>query len=254
MYKLLIVDDSYEIRHGLYNYFPWSQVGFEVAAQAENGKQAFDLFQHNHFDVILCDVRMPIMTGIDLARQLYECKSKVKIVFLSAYKDFEYAQKALIYGVRNYITKPAKFDDLIQVFAMLRDELDSENISNSVPQIQSPGSQESDGSCFSDKVINVIKNHVKENYKNVTLEEVAVLVHMSPHYVSKFFKEKTGQNFSDYVIMVKMEKAADLLKSIELKTYEVSEQIGYSNAKNFTRTFTKYFGKSPRDYRNSNTL
>jgi two-component system response regulator YesN len=103
--------------------------------------------------------------------------------------------------------------------------------------------------AHSDKIITRIKSYVCEHYKNVTLESLSEVVHMNPDYISKYFKHKTGENFSNFVIRVKMYKAVELLQDINLKTYEISELVGYSNAKNFTRSFSKFFGKSPSEYR-----
>ncbi|MFD0677511.1 MULTISPECIES: response regulator transcription factor [unclassified Paenibacillus] len=238
MYKLLIADDEYEIRNGLSNYFPWNETGFEVVSAAENGMQVIEYIANHTVDVLLCDIQMPVMTGIDVARELHRQKSPVKIIFLSGYKDFEFAQQALIYGVKNYIVKPTKYEDLMCIFMGIREELNRE------------GKSACEGG-ISDKVIAVIKNYVKEHYRDAALEEAAKLVHMSPFYISKYFKQKTGENFSDYVISIKMQKAAQFLKEIDYKTYEISEMIGYSNPKNFTRTFKNYFGKSPREFRNA---
>ncbi|WP_094550641.1 response regulator transcription factor [Petroclostridium xylanilyticum] len=256
MYKIMIVDDEYEIRNGLCNYFPWNEIGFEVAIQAENGKQALEYLQKYHIDIILCDIMMPTMTGIELAKKIYDEKWQVKIIFLSGYRDFEYAQQALSYGVKSYIVKPTKYDELFKTFSNLKTELDlehSEKFNNENSKTDCVRNGETDISLnFHDKIISTIKSHVKKHYKDVTLENIAELVHMNPYYLSKFFKQKTGQNFSDYVITVKMKKAAELLDDINYKTYEISDMVGYSSPKNFTRTFKKYFGMSPREYRNSN--
>lgn len=250
MYKLLVVDDEYEIRNGLCRYFPWDEIGFEVVGQAENGKQALDFLEKNPIDVVLSDIKMPVMSGIDLAAELHSRKSKVKIVFLSGYRDFEYVQKALVYGAKNYIVKSTKYNELVGVFKKVKEELDEEyisSISSAAPELQDKGDN---GSSFNEKIIGAIKNYIQQNYKDAELEDVAELVHMNPFYVSKFFKQKTGQNFSDYLMEVRMEKAAALLRDIRYKTYEVSTMVGYSNAKNFARTFKSYFGKSPREFRN----
>nr|WP_275900810.1 helix-turn-helix transcriptional regulator [Paenibacillus periandrae] len=77
---------------------------------------------------------------------------------------------------------------------------------------------------------------------------------MNPDYVSKYFKQKTGQNFSDYIVEIRMGKAIELLQDINYKTYEISELVGYSYPKNFTRTFKKFYGISPREFRNSGEL
>ncbi|MGG1663152.1 response regulator transcription factor [Brevibacillus sp. NRS-1366] len=243
MYKLLIADDEYEFRNGLTRFFPWNQVGFEAVKQAENGKEILDIVLTNEIDVILCDIKMPILSGIDVARELRH--SHIKIVFLSGYREFEYAQQALTFGVKNYILKPPKFHELENVFKGLKEELDQKK-DLSASQLTS---EKEEGPVF-ETLISRIKRYIEQNYRDATLEGTAKFVHLNQHYLSKYFKQKTSENFSDYVIRVKMEKAKELLADRNSKTYEISEMVGYSNAKNFTRMFRKYTGKSPREYRN----
>lgn len=245
MYKLLIVDDEFEIRVGLTNYFKWDKLGFEVVAFLENGMKAFNYIKNNPVDVLLCDIRMPIMTGIDLARILHQNKANVKIVFLSGYREFEYAQKALDYGVKHYIVKPTRYDDVVRIFSELKNELDAEKDQPA----QADDDMKITGCDQSGEIIETIKLYIQHNYNVATLEDTAKLVFMNPFYLSKFFKQKTGQNFSDYLTKIKMEKAAELLKDISYKTYEVSGMIGYTNPKNFTRAFKKFFGISPLEFR-----
>lgn len=251
MYKLLIVDDEYEIRNGLCNYFPWDQIGFEIAGCIDNGQKALDFMHKNTIDVLLCDVKMPVSTGIDVAKQLYSEGSKIKIVFLSGYRDFEYARKAMTYGVKTYILKPTKYNELFEVFTNIKIELDRENIAQHDKNTGGSDNADSMEFNFTMKIVDTIKRYIEVNYKNVNLENAAEQVHMNPFYLSRFFKQKTGQNFSDFVISIKMIKALEFLKDTRYKTYEVSEMIGYSNAKNFTRTFKRYYGKSPKDYRHT---
>ncbi|TJY43502.1 response regulator [Cohnella pontilimi] len=239
MYRLLIAEDVFEIRNGLSSYFPWKEIGFEVAGLAENGSQALQLLEDEQIDVLLCDIRMPIMTGIEVARQLHEMGSPVKVVFLSGYKDFEYAKQAIIYGVKNYIVKPTQHDELRQVFREIKLQLDQER---KIAPKEAVLAEDN-------KVIARIKAYIEEQFDRATLEDAAKLVHMNPFYLSKYFKQKTKMNFSDYVNQIKMQRAASLLESLDYKIYEVSELTGYSNAKNFTRSFKKFYGVSPKSYR-----
>lgn len=245
MYRLLLADDEKEIRNGLSQYFPWNEVGFDLIGQCENGMEVLQFIESHPIDVLLCDIRMPVMSGIDVARQLHHSKSNIKVVFLSGYKDFEYAKQALVYDVKGYIVKPTKYTELFEVFSALKIELDHAVHSMAVPTPQPSGSS------FNEQVIATIKEYVEQAYATANLAEAAQLVHMNPHYVSKYFKDKTGVNFSDYIVSVRMSKAAELLKDIRYKTYEVSELVGYSYAKNFSRTFKKIYGVSPREYRNN---
>lgn len=243
MYNLMIVDDEVEIRTGLRNYFPWNDIGYEVVCEAENGRQALELLKEHRVDVILCDIMMPIMTGLELAKELYESESPIKMVFLSGYTDFQYAKQAMTYSVKNYLVKPTVYKELVEVFQGLKIELDKERSKSEPPAVQVDRKQEN-------RYIAAIKKYIEENYTNVTLESASAHVHLNHSYTSKLFKQQTGMTFMDYVIQVKMQKAAELLADPTYKTYEISEMLGYTNPHNFTRSFKRIFGKSPRDYRN----
>lgn len=245
MYNLLIVDDEAETREALSSYFPWGEVGFHVVGQVNNGQEALHfLTGEERVDVVLTDIKMPVMSGVELAEKLYHSQRHIKIVFISGYRDFEYAQKALHYRVKNYVLKPAKYHVLMDVFLKIKEELEAER-AVSEPKLDADHFKGDES-----LVIHKIKSYVQENYKDASLEEVARLVHMNANYLSFFFKQKTGQNFSDYLIRTKMEVAVQLLQDVSYKTYEISEMVGYSNAKNFTRTFKSYYGKTPSEFRN----
>ncbi|WP_066062054.1 response regulator transcription factor [Neobacillus soli] len=247
MYNLVIADDEYEIRNGLVNYYPWEDLGFEVIGQASNGKEALELISSGDADVLLCDIQMPIMTGLEVIKEMYQQNSPVMTVFLSGYQDFHFAQAALKYGVKNYILKPTKFSDLSDAFTPIKKELDQRT-----PPLSQSAIINRNKSGEDDPIIYKIKEYVKAHFKNASLEGAAQIVYMNPHYVSKYFKQKTDENFSEFVFQIKMEAAAKLLKTMKYKAYEVSEMVGYSNAKNFTRAFRKYFGVSPKEYRQLN--
>ncbi|CAM4392710.1 response regulator [Paenibacillus phoenicis] len=248
MYNLLIVDDEAETREALSSYFPWNEVGFQVVGQANNGQEALRLIaEGERVDIVLTDIKMPVMSGIELAEQLYNHRRQIKVVFLSGYRDFEYAQQALHFRVINYILKPAKYHVLLDVFGKIKEELEAEAAAENQDLGPNPSAPGQGGESL---IIQKIKEYVKANYKNASLEEVARLVHMNANYLSFFFKQKTGQNFSDYVLQTKMEMAAALLRDVSYKTYEISEKVGYSNAKNFTRTFKSYYGQTPSEFRN----
>lgn len=246
MYKLLIADDEYEIRTGLAKYFSWNQIGFEVVGLAADGSAAYAFIKAHPVDVLLCDIRMPVMSGIDLAKELHQNHIPVKTVLLSGYREFEYAQRAIEYGVRNYIVKPTKYAEVIAVFSELKKELD-------VSPADNKGNADGGaGTRPRSPVVDRIREYVQNNYATATLEDSARLVYMNSFYLSKYFKQKTGENFSDYLTKVKMRKAAELLRDFKYKTYEVSTMTGYTNPKNFTRAFKKFHHCTPREYRNGN--
>lgn len=250
MYKLLIADDEAEIRHGLGNYFPWNELGFEVDGLAQNGLEALEYIGCHSVDVLLCDVMMPVMTGIEVAEYLHRQKNSPRIVFLSAHRDFDAACRAMEFGVRNYILKPTRYQELKDIFTALKETMDREQQAQPEPELQ-----QTEGPAFplaggaTDPIILRIVRYIEENCSEATLEGSALAVRMNPTYVSKYFKQKTGINFSEYLNDVRMQKAAGMLESGDCRTYEISEAVGYQNPKNFTRSFKRRFGKTPREFR-----
>jgi len=248
MYKLIIVDDEIEIRKGISLYFPWDELGFEVAGQFENGRQALDFCCNSSIDVVLTDIKMPIMNGLELAKELSARKLNLKVVFLSGYREFDYAREALMYGVKSYIVKPSKFDEIYAEFLKIKSELDNLAIPKK-DSFQTDLTQ--DKFNYYEQIIIIVKTYIDQHYSSATLDTAAGLAHLSPFYLSNLFKKKTGENFSEYLTKVRMKKAAELLKDISLKFYQISDLVGFSNPKNFTRCFKKYYGKTPKEYRNS---
>lgn len=238
LYKMIIVDDEAEIRNGLANYFPWDQFGFHVVSVISNGKQALEFVQHNKIELVLTDIKMPIMDGIDLAKELHLHHPSIFIIFLSGYKDFHYAREGLKYGVKDYILKPGKYEEIKEVFSRVKQQIDKAwNKKDDVKK------------TYSENIVDTIERYIQKNYTHVTLEDISAVLNMSPNYVSSLYRKKTGKTISHYVTKVRMEKAAELLTDYHYKAYEVSETIGYRNPKNFTRMFKKYHGMTPREFR-----
>jgi two-component system response regulator YesN len=239
MYRLLIADDEEDIRRGLAELFPWGEIGFEVAGTAENGRQAFELVAAGGVDAVFTDIRMPLMSGIELAKALSEAGLTVPVVFLSAYKDFSYARQALQYGVRDYVLKPTDFTDIRSVFTKLRREMDQGR-----PATVGVGGDDR-AAAGGDPFVSAIISYIERDCANASLKGAAGAVGMNPQYVSRLFRERTGENFHTLLARTRMEKAARLLRDGRYRAYEISGMVGYSNQKNFTRAFKQYFGAAP---------
>lgn len=241
MYKLLIVDDEVTIRTSLANFIPWDQEGFEVAGVCADGKEAIEFFNANKVDALLIDIMMPRVSGIEVAKYIFENKLNIKIVLLSAHGEFDYARSSMRYGVRYYILKPTKYEELKQVFSEVRMELDKENMEDIEENEEYLG------------IIEQIKKYINDNYEDASLEVVSDMFHLNLHYISRLFKKKTNMNFSDYLTQVRMEKARVLLRNPECFISEICCRVGYTDPRSFSKAFKKYFGISPREYKLSLT-
>lgn len=244
MYTLILVEDDYQIRNGLHHFFPWQQTGFHILESFENGQQALQYVERHPVDVVLADIRMPVMDGLSLAEELARKPNGPCVVIMSAYRDFEYAHRALSLGIRHYMIKTARYDELIGIFAHLKAELD-EDEARGAPAASAPVSEID----MNDATVQRITEHILSHLSAASLRTAAAHVNLSPVYVSQYFKEKTGTHFIDYLIHVKMQHAARLLADPKIKVWEISEAVGYSNEKNFSRAFKKHYGVSPNEYR-----
>lgn len=127
MFKVMIVDDEPFVRKGLALLIDWEKHGFEICGGAENGKKAIAQIEQLKPDVVITDVRMPEMDGLELIKyEAEKLKSTVKFIILSGYDDFKYAQTAIKYGVKQYILKPIDQDELISIINSLHNELAAE--------------------------------------------------------------------------------------------------------------------------------
>lgn len=129
MYKVLIADDEAIIREGIKCILDWKSLGFSIVAEAANGEQAYQEILSKQPDVVLLDIRMPKMLGLDVIREAREQGFTGKIIILSGYSDFKYAQEAIRYGVQYYLTKPLDEDELEEILFSIKEELDAENVS-----------------------------------------------------------------------------------------------------------------------------
>jgi len=238
MYKVLIVDDEAEIRSALAAYYPWTELGFVVAARASCVGEARAVVESEGVEAVLCDIKMPGESGLEFAAWLAAEHPFVKVVFLSAYRKFEYAQEAFRYGVRGYLVKPPSDEEFRSIFASVAKELDAERAQKSASL---------------DPVLADVFAYLRGNIGDACLKSAASAARMNPTYFSTWFREKSGSSFSNTTATMRMEKAARLITEKGMRVTEVSAELGYSNPKNFSRAFRRHFGSSPNAYRRKGT-
>lgn len=117
--KVLLVDDEAHITRNLEKVIPWEMLGLTVAGVAKNGVEALQLMEKESIQLLLCDIRMPVMDGLELVRQIREREMPCDIIMLSGYQDFTYTRAAIQYGVNDYVLKPIPYDELTGVIARI---------------------------------------------------------------------------------------------------------------------------------------
>lgn len=244
MYSLIIVEDDDSIRSGLVHLFPWEDCGFTIAGDFSNGKNAWKFLQeHSEINAVLTDVQMPVMDGLELAKLIYEQMPATAVFLISGFQEFSYAQRAIQYNVRDFLIKPVRHQTLMLTFLKWKEELDKAGMSDGQNIETAPGNQ------YYEQMIRMVKAYVTDNLKTASLEEAAVMTHLSSSYLSRLFKSQCDLSFSDFLLKKRMEQACVLLSDPRNKIYEVSDAIGYDNPKNFSRAFRSYYHQSPKDFR-----
>ncbi len=126
MYQVLIVDDEAIIREGIKHLFDWSELGFAITGDAATGEEALNEITSKHPDVVLMDIRMPVLSGLEVLCQARENGFNGKVIIISGHSDFSYAQQAIRYGVQYYLTKPIDEDELSSILRQIKTTLDEE--------------------------------------------------------------------------------------------------------------------------------
>lgn len=126
MYSLIIVDDEQDVREAVISTIDWESLGFRIVAEAENGREAFDLVERLNPDVLITDIKMPYMDGIELVRTVRETNPAVKIVMLTGFSEFEYAKSAIKYNIIEYMLKPISAQSMTETLQTIRKKLDDE--------------------------------------------------------------------------------------------------------------------------------
>ncbi len=247
MYRVIVVEDETTVRRGIVLTLDWNGLGCAVVGEAANGEEGFDLALRLNPDIIITDVKMPRMDGVEMIQKLRKEGNKSRFVILTAYSDFRYAQSALRLGVSDYLLKPLKDGDLegaVQNITGLLDDTAQKISAVNTPALLSEPEPRTLSKYVQD-ALNYIHNHYSED---INISTVAGNLAISEGYLSRMFKKETDYTFTNYLIYYRIKLAMELLKDYRLKVYEVAYQVGYSDTTYFSAQFKKIVGISPSEY------
>ncbi|WP_224753177.1 response regulator transcription factor [Paenibacillus terricola] len=242
----MIVDDEEVICQGLVKILTKLIPNLEVLGAYHNGAVAWDHFaqlSQQGLDVVITDIKMPFMDGIELIRKIRESDSKVDIIVLSGFDEFEYARAALRNGVKDYLLKPidkAQLQKALQQIESARREADL--LKQDVEQPLQDREHHA---------VEMVKDVLKKTYDQpFELEKLAQSTGMQSNYLSRLFKHQTNMTITDYLIQLRIEKAKELLVgNPSLRNYEIAQQVGYHDPVYFNKLFKKIVGITPKDYK-----
>lgn len=240
IYKVILADDEVWINFGIKKLIHKSGLPFEVVGEASNGIYAYEMTRQFLPDVLITDIRMPGLSGLALMRRLREENMPVKVIFISGYAEFAYAQEALQMGAFDYLLKPVKAENI------------AETLQHYINQYELPvqGIPEEEPYQIGDRRMKKIMRDIDKNYTHkITLGDIARENHLSMGHLSALIKDTTGISFSSYIAGKRIEDAKNLLRNEALSIDEIADMVGYGDYFYFTKVFKKYTGVSPSAFR-----
>ncbi len=248
MTRVLIVDDEKYVRMGIKSETDWSLIGCEVVGEAANGIEGLEAAETLRPDLVISDIRMPKMDGIEMAEKIIEKSPKTKVIFLTAYNEFEYARQAIRIGVSDYLLKPFQDGELegsIQRLLHLHPNAPASSAELEEQLIPLRKKEE-----VSNRYVQTAIEYIENNYvdQGFSITKLAESMSVSEGHISRLFKSETDQSINNYLTRYRIKKAMDYLKDVNVKVYEVAEKVGYSDIAYFSNTFKKLVGKNPSDY------
>jgi len=252
MNSILLVDDERWVRTALRKTIEKTGLPFQVVHEAANGLEALDWLKRNQTDLVLTDVRMPVMDGLALMRQLLAERHTAEVIVVSGHDDFSYAQQALRLGAVDYLLKPVETEEMHRCLGGWLQKRDSLRSKEGNGAGGEPGKEYSSWEMLSpvDQVIRIVHEAMPGE---ISLKEAAEKVHLNACYLSQLFKQKTGKNYVEYVAGLRMQEAEKLLSHTSLRVYEIAERLGFCDISHFSNMFKKYSGYTPSEFRKRRT-
>lgn len=246
-YKYIVAEDEHLIRQNIIKKIDSLSIPLELVGEASNGENAISLIEELYPALVITDIKMPQSDGLELIKYLHQNHPHIKTMILSGYNDFTYAQLALKYGVKDFLLKPIKLEELNNALQNILVLLDSENKEISSFSIDPH-------SLKPEKLSQLMENYLRNNYSSLTsLNKISEKFGFTNEYLSKIFKKYIGETPIKYITKIRINEAKLLLiNQPDLEIQKIGELVGYKDAFYFSRVFKSNVGIYPSDYRIKN--
>ncbi|RED64746.1 response regulator transcription factor [Cohnella lupini] len=261
MLKAVVFDDEYIVIEALRTLIDWTGLGIELVGTAGDGITALEVYRQERPDIVLTDIRMPGMDGLQLIQEILRDADDTCCIVFSGFNEFEYVKQAIQLGVTDYLEKPITDASVERSLRKAVGQIVSRRETMDIRRKWEESQRELlDKARLDDQALDVghapkssaverartyIVQHVN---RDLSLQEVADHVGMNAAYLSVLFKEETGETYIKFLTRYRMELAKMLLRK-GLKVNEVSERIGYHTYRHFSEVFKKCTGTTPGQYR-----
>ncbi len=252
MLRVMIVEDEDIIRKGLRYTIDWLGMNCVVVAEAANGREGLAGILEHRPDVVIADICMPFLDGIEMIQEA-SGTVRFKSILLTSYAEFEYARRAIDAQVCEYLLKPVDEENLARIMKKLEREVTSSRQMELVLEELEGGNLNLEYYIGADRSENqyIAKTiqRIRSDYaRRPSIESISEELGVSASYLSRRFKEATGQTFLDFLNKYRVQQAVALLSTREYRISEISEATGFTDYKHFYTVFKKYTNKSPTKF------
>lgn len=250
MIRVVIVEDEEFIRRGLVHTMDWLGMGCVVVGDACDGEEGLSLIKELKPDVVISDIRMPVVDGILMIKQALEFVD-FRSILLTSYAEFEYAKRAIEIRVSSYLLKPVAEEDIVEAMEKIKKELQQKSFQSDgfgeglMEEIDRIMGQESEKNYYVVKSLEKIVEHYGDR---ISIETVAEELGVSASYLSRKFKEITRRTFLEILNEYRVVQSVKLLSSGKYRVGEVADKTGFSDYKHFYSVFKKYTGVTPSEF------
>lgn len=246
-YRMLVVDDEAIVREAIKGSIPWSQHQVDVVYCAANAPEAIKYLEENEAELVLTDIRMPVIDGLKLVELLREKHPSMEFIIISGYADFEYARQAMRFGVRDYLLKPVDTNTLVNSVCKARDEWELQRSLPGKPEVRAVSGSYSPTVTRMLSIVEEEMANEQLSLKWISREKM----YLNENYLGKLFQKETGQKFTAYMYEQRMQLAVRLMRNnAEIMVQEIAQRTGYgSNSQYFSIAFKKYTGFTPSEFR-----
>ena len=258
MCRIVIADDEKLERMALQKTIRRRFGGDCQIYEAANGREALKIHEEKQIQIAVLDIEMPGINGIQAAEEIRKKDPSCSIIFLTAYDEFSYAQKAIKVRAMAYLLKPYQEEELVAILeeALRLQEQEARQeaqLTQQDPPLEETFPEEPEETEEHGRTTLVskwIRDYIEAHYmEDISMQDVARAMNYSDAYFCKLFKQCFACNFTSYLTKFRIEQAKPLLVSPSANVKEVGEAVGYGDSNYFAKVFRRYTGFSPTEYR-----
>lgn len=250
--NLLIVDDEPIAVKGMIKGIDPAACGLTHIWTAYSGENALQILNAQQVDLMLCDIEMPGLNGIELLRAVRRVNKNIVCIFLTCQAKFEYAQEAVTLGCREYLLKPVPYDVLTEKIHDAVKELETQNHRQELERYraEAPEAEAPRENRSQEEIVAEVEAYILANISDCSLlvSDIAEKMFLNKDYLNRVFKKQKGLSISQFLIRERMKLAGLLLSDSQNSVNYAAEQTGYDNYPYFASSFKRYYGCSPTQY------